>query len=133
MIPVTGIFVGALPIALLFAGMIEELGLGTFLVEAGENIGLVVRWILISSGVGFLLALIFGMVFGLFFGGFAVIQHFVLRFILWRKGHLPWDLARFLDYAAERIFLRKVGGGYIFIHRLVLEHFARLGETGETG
>jgi hypothetical protein len=30
----------------------------------------------------------------------------------------------FLDYAAERIFLRKVGGGYIFIHRLLQEYFA---------
>ena len=29
-----------------------------------------------------------------------------------------------LDYAAERIFLRKVGGGSIFIHRLFQEYFA---------
>src|SRR5258708_1875641 len=28
------------------------------------------------------------------------------------------------NYAAERILLRKVGGGYIFIHRLLLEYFA---------
>jgi hypothetical protein len=26
----------------------------------------------------------------------------------------------------ERIFLRKVGGGYIFVHRLLMEHFASL-------
>ncbi|MDJ0592593.1 MAG: hypothetical protein QNJ72_21810 [Pleurocapsa sp. MO_226.B13] len=39
---------------------------------------------------------------------------------------MPWNYARFLDYAAERIFLRKVGGGYIFIHRMLLEHFARM-------
>jgi hypothetical protein len=31
---------------------------------------------------------------------------------------------KFLDYAAERILLRKVGGGYIFIHRMLLEYFA---------
>jgi hypothetical protein len=30
------------------------------------------------------------------------------------------------DYAADRIFLRKVGGGYIFIHRMVMEYFAAL-------
>ena len=35
---------------------------------------------------------------------------------------------RFLDYATERIFLRKVGGGYIFIHRLLQDYFAELWE-----
>jgi hypothetical protein len=39
---------------------------------------------------------------------------------------MPWNIARFLDYAADRIILRKVGGGYIFIHRLLLEHFAKI-------
>ncbi len=39
-------------------------------------------------------------------------------------GHTPPDYARFLDYATERIFLRKVGGEYIFVHRLLLEYFA---------
>jgi len=29
-----------------------------------------------------------------------------------------------LDYAAERILLRKVGGGYIFTHRMLMEYFA---------
>ncbi|MBV9258983.1 MAG: TIR domain-containing protein [Ktedonobacteraceae bacterium] len=62
------------------------------------------------------------------FGGLACIQHFVLRFLLWRSGQLPWNLPRFLDYAAERILLRKVGGGYIFIHRLLLDYFASLDE-----
>jgi hypothetical protein len=32
----------------------------------------------------------------------------------------------FLDEAAERLLLRKVGGGYIFVHRLLLEYFASL-------
>jgi hypothetical protein len=30
-----------------------------------------------------------------------------------------------LDYT-DRIFLRKVGGGYIFIHRMLMEYFAAL-------
>ena len=59
-------------------------------------------------------------------GGLACIQHFVLRLLLWRAGTMPWNYARFLDYAADRLFLRKVGGGYIFVHRLLLEHFASL-------
>jgi hypothetical protein len=73
---------------------------------------------------GVTIGLAFGIVIGLFFGGLAVIQHFVLRLILQSNGHIPTNYVRFLDYATERIFLRKVGGGYIFIHRLLLEHFA---------
>src|SRR6266508_5273577 len=59
-------------------------------------------------------------------GGLTCIQHFVLRLLLWRSGAMPWNYARFLDYAAERLFLRKVGGGYIFVHRLLMEYFAGL-------
>ncbi|NEP17437.1 MAG: serine/threonine protein kinase [Leptolyngbya sp. SIO4C1] len=57
-------------------------------------------------------------------GGEAVIKHGILRLILFFSGQIPWNYARFLDYAAERIFLQKVGGGYIFVHRLLLEYFA---------
>jgi hypothetical protein len=73
-----------------------------------------------------LTGVLWGLMFGLLFGGLAVIRHFTLRFILYRSGHIPWYLTRFLDYAAERIFLRKVGGGYIFIHRLLQDYFASL-------
>jgi len=41
-------------------------------------------------------------------------------------GYAPWRYARFLDDATDRIFLRKVGRGYIFVHRLLLEYFAAL-------
>jgi len=68
---------------------------------------------------GVLLGLIFG-------GGLACIRHFTLRFILHRNNYIPWNYARFLDYASDRIFLQKVGGGYIFVHRMLLEHFARM-------
>jgi hypothetical protein len=60
----------------------------------------------------------------LWYGGLDIIQHYTLRLILWYRGHIPRDCTRFLDYATERIFVRKVGGGYIFIHRLLLEYFA---------
>lgn len=59
-------------------------------------------------------------------GGIACIQHFVLRWLLWRDKKMPWNYPRFLDYAAKRILLRKVGGGYMFVHRLLLEYFASL-------
>ncbi|MGB8648635.1 MAG: hypothetical protein WCF84_25585 [Anaerolineae bacterium] len=59
-------------------------------------------------------------------GGRASIRHFLLRFILAWHNYLPWKLVPFLDFAAERIYLRKVGGGYIFIHRLLQEYFGSL-------
>jgi len=70
--------------------------------------------------------LIFGLIALIWGGGKACIQHFTLRLILYRDGYIPWNYSRFLDYAAERIFLQKVGGGYIFIHRLLLKHFAQM-------
>jgi hypothetical protein len=59
-------------------------------------------------------------------GGGNVIKHFLVRSLLWWNGDLPWRLADFLDYAASLIFLRKVGGSYIFLHRLLQNHFASL-------
>jgi hypothetical protein len=64
------------------------------------------------------------------FGGRACLQHLVLRLILWRNSSIPQNYVRFLDYCAKRIFLRKVGGGYIFVHRMLMEYFASL-DTSE--
>ena len=66
----------------------------------------------------------FSLLTGLWCGGLDVIQHLTLRSILGLAGAAPWRLARFLDHASGHILMRKVGGGYIFIHRLLLEHFA---------
>ena len=87
---------------------------------------LLIVGLLFGLVVGLVLGLLSGLVFGLGAGGLAFIQHFMLRFILWREGYIPRNYARVLDYAAERIFLRKVGGGYIFIHRMLQEYFAGL-------
>jgi len=70
-----------------------------------------------------LMGFIFGFLVG---GGKACIQHLTLRLILYYNGYIPWNYARFLNYATERIFLQKVGGGYIFIHRMLMEHFAQM-------
>ena len=64
------------------------------------------------------------LVSGLFFGWRACLQHLLLRLLLWRGDLAPLDYVRFLDYAAERVLLRKVGGGYIFLHRTLMEWFA---------
>jgi DNA polymerase III delta prime subunit len=60
------------------------------------------------------------------FGGQACLQHFTLRLILYFKGLIPWNYAKFLDWASDKLFLQKVGGGYIFIHRSLMEHFAEM-------
>ena len=65
-----------------------------------------------------------GLVGWFIFGGITYIKHLLLRILLYRKNCIPWNYVRFLDYAAERIFLRKVGGGYIFIHNILLDYFA---------
>ena len=78
------------------------------------------RWRILFWGI-------FGVGFGLVAGGGeACVKHFILRVILYCNGCIPWNYSRFLDYATERIFLQKVGGGYIFVHRLLLEHFAQM-------
>ncbi|MEO0868622.1 MAG: hypothetical protein AAFY17_09270, partial [Cyanobacteria bacterium J06642_11] len=59
-------------------------------------------------------------------GGEALIKHGLLRLLLTLDGITPWNYSKFLDYATASIFLQNVGGGYLFIHRLVLEHFATL-------
>ena len=43
-----------------------------------------------------------------------------------RRGCIPKNFVRFLDHAARLIFLQKVGSGYIFMHRQLLEYFAGL-------
>lgn len=78
----------------------------------------------IALAIGLLAAIAGGK--GPVFAGFVLIQHFTLRIILWLQGFTPWNYARFLDYATARIFLRKVGGGYIFLHRELREHFAQI-------
>lgn len=79
---------------------------------------------------GLFLGRIFGLVSGFFglkyFGGFSVVQHYVLRLVLSHNNLLPLKLIPFLDHCVDLIFLRRVGGGYIFVHRLLMEHFAEM-------
>ena len=51
-------------------------------------------------------------------------QHWTLRWLLSKEGTLPFDLPEWLQKMARSGLLRRAGGGYIFIHRSVLEYFA---------
>jgi hypothetical protein len=64
-------------------------------------------------------------------GGRASLQHLVLRLRLVRNKAAPWKYVSFLDEATDRLLLRKVGGGYVFMHRLLLDYFADLQEGKE--
>jgi len=79
-------------------------------------------------GTGLGTGLFGGLGAGLFFGLGAAMQHYTLRFWLWqaRCTPAPWRYVAFLDDAVEQLLLRKVGGGYIFRHRLLQDYFASL-------
>ncbi len=67
-----------------------------------------------------------GVFFGIYVGGLACIQHVVLRLILQQSKAMPWNYAKFLDYATELGFLEREGGRYRFIHQSVQQHFAQM-------
>ena len=58
-------------------------------------------------------------------GGDACIQHFTLRLCLSSAGSIPWNYARFLNYATERLLLQRVGGRYRFMHDLLRQSLAQ--------
>jgi hypothetical protein len=96
-------------------------------------------WLMTSLNAGLIVGLPAGLIFGLMIGlsvgllnaGKGLIQHFALRFMLARYQLLPLRLIPFLEYAVNLIFLRRVGGSYIFIHRLLMEHFAAMYPVSE--
>ena len=102
---------------------------------AGGGAGLI-----LGSAVWFLAAPFYGLFYGIFaalsvalwFGGLDVLKHGTLRTLLYVRGDAPLNYARFLDYAADELnFLQKVGGGYMFVHRYLLEYFANEHAGGE--
>jgi len=66
-----------------------------------------------------------GLVAGLVYGGLAVTLHLALRLVIAVRSPLPFRLATWLDRAADRGILRRVGGGWMFLHRTLLDHFLR--------
>jgi transcriptional regulator with XRE-family HTH domain len=119
-----GLFSGVLTGGLGFLGY----GLSYWLNEGlskGPNVGL-------SEGLSYALGAVWlfaigGGLLGWFVsGGWAVLRHVVLRWLLHKRHVFPWYVQGFLSDATARILLQRVGGGYSFIHRLLLEYFANL-------
>ena len=57
-------------------------------------------------------------------GGLAVLRHSIIRLLLWLSHTFPGPASQFLNDATARILLLRIGGGYSFIHRLLLDHLA---------
>ncbi|MEU4536203.1 NACHT domain-containing protein [Streptosporangium sp. NPDC023825] len=57
-------------------------------------------------------------------GGGPLLEQLVLRFELARFQCFPWPCLPFLDFMTECLILRKVGPGYIFVHRELLDFLA---------
>jgi hypothetical protein len=92
----------------------------------GMIFGRAFTWV-VGLNIGGAVGITFGLAVGLREGGGAVLRHLALRMLLVRNKFVPWRYVEFLEYATARIFLRRAGGGYIFVHRLLQEHFATLG------
>lgn len=66
---------------------------------------------------------------GVLRGGYAAVQHAILRLLLWASGRLPLRLVSVLDDAVRRGLLRRIGGGYLFVHRTLQDELARRSDT----
>ncbi|HVK23895.1 MAG TPA: hypothetical protein VM677_21285 [Actinokineospora sp.] len=60
----------------------------------------------------------------------ALASYWLTRFLLNRGGVTPRRQVAFLDFAVAHALMLKVGRGYLFAHRLLLEHFASLEPDG---
>jgi hypothetical protein len=78
----------------------------------------------VGLSIGMAFGLPFGLIVGLKQGGGDALRHIMLRILLVRNGFAPWRYVNFLEYATERIFLRRAGSGYIFVHRMLRDYFA---------
>lgn len=89
-------------------------------------IGGLAGWVILGSGFALVFGLLIGFEFFMLDGGIAWLEHYLLRLALWRADCIPLNFVHFLNYASDRVLLRKVGAGYIFAHRLLLDYFASL-------
>lgn len=83
-------------------------------------------------------ALLWGSVVGMLvafgYGGLDFLYHITLRFILSLKGFAPFgQYTTFLDNMTHLGFLRKVGGGYMFLHGSLRKQFESYDPTGQGG
>jgi hypothetical protein len=86
----------------------------------------VITWSLRSPTYALISGLLIFIIAGSLIGGSNVSKHFLLRALLWIEGSIPWRYVSFLNHSAGLTFMRKVGGGYIYGHRMIQLYFASL-------
>jgi hypothetical protein len=93
-------------------GQIDQLSIG---LNYGLSRGLDVAWPLFLCS---------GLVVWMVLGGLTILRHYTLRLLLAHSHTFPLQAQRFLDDATARVLLRRLGGGYSFVHRRLLDYFA---------
>ena len=109
-----------------FSGILFGLCGGLIFWVVGERLVYIEGGSFYGWRAGVLGGISLGLLTYLWYGGIDTIQHIVLRIVLAVRNYSPFRLVPFLNYCVDRIFLRRVGGGYIFIHRYLMEYFASL-------
>lgn len=101
-------------------GSVAALLLGTLY---GSVLGIVYK-----PSIGLITALITAAVAGsiawIGIGGGIFLFHFAARAELARTATAPWRLPSFLEEMTERQLLRRSGGAYLFVHRMLRDFFA---------
>jgi len=113
----------AITIGLSYGGSFGLLG-----AAIGVMLGTFVDQILISSLIYSAYGIFFGVLASIWYGGLDILKHYWLRATLSQVEGAP-PLHRtiaFFDNAAELVLLRKAGGSYLFLHRLLQDYFAEL-------
>lgn len=110
----------------IFAALVPTLFLGLI---GGLMGGLMLGKFIEGLAFGLFGGAFYGLFVGLNLGLSAIIKHYSLRLALLLSGKTSFKFIPFLDYCSKLILLKKVGGGYIFIHRMLLEYFANLGSA----
>jgi hypothetical protein len=115
---ITNVLISSIEVLIL--ALIAELDRGLFTsLSNSSSIGLSVAWLWLLVRLLAQTVTIWA-----FFGGLTVLRHYVIRWHLARSRTFPWRAQAFLDDATTRILLRRVGGGYSFIHRRLQDYFA---------
>ncbi len=111
-------------------GIWESLKNTLVVIVLATMIGSLLAWVALLIPLGIMnvrfsvwLGIGSGLMSGLFSGGLPCIQHTVLRLLLWRQNVIPWNYAKFLQYAHNIGLLQQVGGRYRFVHELLRGHF----------